>query len=165
MASTLAQRIKTELTALQDGHGRLQSNDVWQWARRNRRSALYTQYNWNVQKAAEAHWNHVSRQLITRYLTIEVVSFSKHITSVAYVRDVQQPSEKPGFISLTSDLIQRRDAEKIVLAELDRIESCIERARGVAAVLDQRHAGVAANLQRMLQALVDCRDGVSGIAA
>ena len=153
MSSTLATRIRAELTALQDKHGRLKARDIWIWARANKKSALHQQFSWNMQKAAEAHWTDIANALVTRYLTVQVVHKSNVITTVGYVRDPKLPSDQPGLISLTSDLIEQRDAKQIMMNELTRIESAITRARGVVSQLTKVHPGIDTLLERMIDQL------------
>lgn len=162
--SALARRIKAELIALQDKQGRLEARNVWQWAQRNKKSALHRQFIWDTSKAAQAHWLDTARGLITRYVTVEILHRAEHIVSVMYVPDPTKPTSTPGYIALSSAAIERRDATRILLNELERIEAAIERARGVAAVLDAKHSGVASQLQEMLERVIGVRDAM-GMAA
>jgi hypothetical protein len=65
---SLKDRIHSELLEIKRAHGgRLGPDQVWQFAQSNPKSALHTQYNWDVQEAAEAHWRDVSQSLIKVY--------------------------------------------------------------------------------------------------
>ena len=51
-----------------DGH--LRARDVWRTAKDNPRNPLHKHFEWDVQKAAEAHWTETARTII-RSITVE----------------------------------------------------------------------------------------------
>lgn len=66
---TLRSDIHDELLQIKQAHGgRLDLDDVWQYAKAHPKSALHTRYNWDVRTAAEAHWRDTSQDLIKVYL-------------------------------------------------------------------------------------------------
>jgi len=66
---SLKDRIHEELLDIKRAHGgRLDPDDVWRFAKDNPKSALHTQYNWDVREAAEAHWRDTSQDLIKVYV-------------------------------------------------------------------------------------------------
>lgn len=67
--ATVRARIHDELLEIKRAHGgRLNPDDVWRFARDHPKSALHTQYPWDVQKAAQDCWRDISRSLIRVYL-------------------------------------------------------------------------------------------------
>jgi len=101
---------------------------------------------WRLERAGE---------LIRRYVTLTVVHRNIRIKSVGYVRDPALPAHVPGMKSL--DEYNRQDSVKVVLAEIARCESAIERARAVTGYLDSRFPGLSDQLERALEALVAAR--------
>ena len=66
---SLKDRIHDELLEIKRANGgRLDPDNVWQFAKDNPKSALYTRYNWDVSEAAEAHWRATSQDLIKVYV-------------------------------------------------------------------------------------------------
>lgn len=155
MSSQHFEKVKAELLALQSKHDRIVPRHVWEWARKNTKSALWKQFEWNKDKAAHAHWDDTARELIKTYLTVTVVTSRKVITSVGYVRDPTAEPKEQRYIALTSAELDQQSAEKIMLAELDRCEAAIERARNVVGILDQRYRGLSTKLEGLLTGIID----------
>lgn len=59
--------IRNELMALFDKRGdqRLHAEDVVEYAKSHKRSALHAEFPWDVERAAYEHWLNVARRLIT----------------------------------------------------------------------------------------------------
>ena len=66
------------------------------------------------------------------------------------LRDPRAQADEQGYVALTFRDIARNDAEEILLAEFARIIGNINRARGVALLLDQRFPGIVDELERLL---------------
>ena len=81
------------------------------------------------------------------------------IKSVAYVRDPRLPARQEGFCSLQD--IEKNDAEKVLVDELNRCESAILRARAVVGVLDARFPGLSLKLENALSLLVEARTQIT----
>lgn len=97
-------------------------------------SPLHELFNWDVEKAAEAHWNDVARSLI-RNVRVRVIHEGRTLTAPYFVRDPALPHHQQGYtsvIKLRSDADMARDA---VADECARAASAFRRAREVAAAV------------------------------
>ena len=100
-----------------------------------------------------------ARELLS-YVTVVVVEKPVRISSVLYVRDPRAQADQQGYVALTSRDIARNDAEEILLAEFARIIGNINRARGVALLLDQRFPGIVDELERLLEQVTTTRERI-----
>lgn len=126
-------------------------------AARNARHTLHREFIWNDRDAAHRQRLERAGELIVRFVTIKIVHRSMHISAPFYVKDPSVPTNTPGYVPLTSADIDRNAAMQILLKEVERCESSIERARDICAVLDSNHPGLSEVFERMLQELVDLR--------
>lgn len=163
-ASTEADRLREAILATADASGLITPAGVRD-AARDRKNPLHGQFNWNKDAAAEQHWLDTARRLIKRYVTVEVYDLPRKITSVQYVRDPDLPAKVQGYVSLTSEGMDQDRAVKVMLAEIERCVNAIERARDVVAVLEGRHPGLGARLDRSLAELARMRGLVGDSAA
>lgn len=155
-ASTEAEKLREAILATADASGLITPAGVRD-AARDRRNPLHGQFNWNKDQAAEQHWLDTARRLIKRYVTVEVFDLPRKITTVSYVRDPDLPAKAQGYVSLTSEGMDQDRAVKVMLAEIERCANAIERARDVVAVLEKRHGGISARLDRSLAELTALR--------
>ncbi len=155
MDSKRIDQLKKELEKIRIANGgRLTRQAVVKAARKAKGSVLHSMFDWNVDKAAERHWLDRAQEIITRYVTVTVIHRARKITSVFYVSDPRAKKNDGGYVAINQKDIQRNDAIQIVLNEVDRCKSSIERARNVADVLDSKFPGTAAQLQQMLEQLI-----------
>lgn len=153
-----AKRIREALEATKDKHGRITAKGVVE-AAKDKKNPLHGQFGklWNAKIAQQWALEQRANELIRTYLTVTVISEDKKVTAVMYVQDPRIPNNQQGHIALTSKEFEQRDAENIMLRELDRCTYSIQRARDVCGVLDTRFPGMSARLERMLAEIVDCR--------
>ncbi len=114
--------------------GRLTPNDVVQDAR-SKESPLHPFFEWDVNKAAAAHWVEQARDLIA---TVRVVVTTEHtkLSAPYYVRDPRASGSQQGYVSvprLRNDEDMARDA---LVAEFSRVAQMLTRARTLAEALD-----------------------------
>jgi hypothetical protein len=145
--TTLSDRLRDEILSCKDKRGIITKRAVVELAK-NKRTALHRQFTWDRTQAAERHWLDRAGELIRQYVTITVVNRSVRFSSVAYVRDPKLPSNEGGYRNLED--FNRHDATQVVLAELQRCESAIIRARAICGVLDARHPGLSDHLENAL---------------
>jgi hypothetical protein len=151
------ERIKAALEEIADRkNGRLAAEDVVE-AAKNPHHDLHDEFEWDDRKAAAQHRLDRARQLIT-YVTITVTHTPIKIVSPYYVRDPTKPSHAQGHIALTSSELRIADAKQILLNEFSRIESAIDRGRGVAAELEKTFPGMSDSLEGMLETIIELRD-------
>lgn len=154
-----AERIKAALEEIRAKHGgKLRPRDVWKEARKNKKSILHREFEWNVSKAAERHWDDRARDLITRFITVVVVERAHKITGPYYVHDPRAARGEQSYIALTSAQVDRNHAREIMLAELDRCKASIKRARNVSAVLNVKHPGISDQLEGLLSDIVNMQE-------
>jgi len=147
--------LQRTLKALETRHGRLTPNLVVE-AARDPNSPLHREFDWNDATAAQSARLDRARQIIT-FVTITVVRRKEKITSVYYVRDPRAGPKQQGYVSLSAPDLKRGDALDIVTSEFDRCEAAIERARGVATILDGRFPGLREDLEGLLSEVMRLR--------
>jgi len=144
--------VVAELEKLRDKSGRLTAEQVYQ-AAKNKRHPLHKEFIWDDKKAAYLQRIERANELI-RYATQIVITRNIKIDVPCYVRDPSKAGNEAGMISLTSADLDKQQSEKIMLAELDRCEYAIVRARGVVGFLDKSHPGLSIKLEEMLAAII-----------
>jgi hypothetical protein len=159
MAGKREQRIAAALNEIRSSNrGRLTAAAVVE-AARNPRHPLHREFQWDDKKAAQLQRLAQARTLIT-YVTITVSQQPHKITCPFYIRDPSLPSKVAGYTAINSDSITARDAQNIIIDEMQRIVGCVERARGVCAFLGKRFPSVPRRLQQLLQEAIDIRAAV-----
>jgi hypothetical protein len=145
------EKIKVELDIIaKKNRGRLAAEKVLDEAK-SPRHPLHSEFEWNDKKAGHKYRLEQARELI-RLVTISFVHHSVKICAPYYVKSPHVPANQQGHVALTSSEIQQADAVAILLAEIERVEGCVERGRAVAALLDRRFpgAGITAHLESAL---------------
>jgi hypothetical protein len=135
--------------------GVLRREDILR-AARGARHTLHREFIWDDRKAAHKQRLDRAGELI-RFVTIVTVHRNMQIVSPYYVTNPNRRNNENGHVPITSQDIDRRAAERLVLIELERCENAISRARDVAGVLDSQHPGLSRMLQEMLEELVSLR--------
>jgi hypothetical protein len=159
MSSARQDEIRRELERIRKKNGgKLRRADVVRAAKADKKGVLGKLFDWNVDRAAMKHWLDRAQEIITRYVTITVVTKSQVIRSVAYVRDPDAVTNVSGYVALDQEAFDRRQATSILLNELERIKSGVERGRDIAAVLDAQHPGLSGMFEKMLHEIIDLRD-------
>lgn len=115
----MSDKIAKELDQIRQEHGgQLDPKDVVAFAKRHKNSALYTQFNWNVEEAAQSYWLETARRIIRVHIKIVDVGGRKEPIR-AYVSliggDNYQPIQK---------VLARQDTRKQLIAtQLSRLWS------------------------------------------
>jgi hypothetical protein len=138
--------------------GKITRQLVVRAAMKDKKGPLGRLFEWNRDKAAMQAWLDRAQEIITRYVTITVITKAQKIVSVAYVRDPDAKTNEAGYVSLTQGEFDRRQATQILLNELDRIRSGVERGRDIAGILDAQHPGLSMMFEKMLMEIVTLRD-------
>jgi hypothetical protein len=63
-----AQALGDEIEAL--GEGRT-PDQIWRWAQGNPGSSLFQHFEWDLKKAAEAHWTATARKIVTMLVVVD----------------------------------------------------------------------------------------------
>jgi hypothetical protein len=159
MSSVRQDEIRRELERIRKKNGgKLTRQAVVKAAMKDKEGPLGRLFEWDVETAAMAHWLERAQEVITRYVTVTVTTKSQVIRSVAYVRDPDAKSNESGYVALDQSAFDRRQATQILLNELERIKSGVERGRDIAGILDVQHPGLSAMFEKMLREIIDLRD-------
>lgn len=153
---TRKERIRQAIDALRDKNGRITAEQVVR-AARPKSHPLHSEFEWDDKRAAAAHRIDRANELI-RYVTVVTVEKAVTVVTPYYVRDPTKKGNEPGMVAITSAILNRKNAEKVMMAELDRCESAIRRARSVVGQLDKTHKGLSQRLETMLQDIVETRE-------
>lgn len=98
-------------------------------------SPLHDHFEWDVKKAAYAHWIEQARTLITS-VRVEVKTDATVVTAVAYVRDPQAGGQEAGYVAVEKLRTNRDLARDALVSEFGRVGDMLRRAREIAAALD-----------------------------
>lgn len=136
--------VQNYLIAMHERHGVLTPELVVEDARRLE-SPLHELFEWDMEKAALAHWHDVARQLI-RNVRVVVENEGCIIKAPYFVRDPSLPHQEQGYTTvqrLRTDADLARDA---VAEECSRAAAAFRRAVEVAAAV-----GVQDDVEQLLQ--------------
>ena len=97
--------------------------------------ALHNEFEWDDTKAGAKYRLDQARGIIAS-VRINRMQGERRVSSVAYIRNPTLPSAEPGYVSITRLRTEGEAAEDALRQEVDRIQSCIERAREIAGALD-----------------------------
>ena len=148
-------RIRAAIEELRDKHGRI-TGRMFVNAAKNPKHPCHHEFIWDNKKAADIQRIDRANELI-RYVTVVVIDRTQKIVAPCYVRDPMKRGNEAGMIAITSSLLNRQHAEKIMLGELERCQAAIERARSVTNILDKTHRGLSLHLEEMLEQIVQIR--------
>lgn len=100
-------------------------------AARDPDNPLHAEFNWNDEEAAHQHRLAVARHLLRE---IDFVSVEKDVVirTPFYTRDPRLPSNTQGYVEISQAKRNEHLARGIMLAELKRCRSFLERARRMA---------------------------------
>lgn len=134
MTNEQRQEVKARLEAIEaEKDGRLTPNAVLEDAA-ERDSPLHDFFEWDDSKAGHAYRLDQARTLIKSVMVV-VVTETKRVTSVAYVRDPTAPSDVQGYVSVAKLRSDPELARAAIIAEFARVTAMLERARALAIVL------------------------------
>lgn len=140
----MKQTIQDHLIELHRQHGTLTPELVVEDAKQPS-SPLHELFEWNTEKAAQAHWHDVARQLI-RNVRVTVVNEDRVLKAPYFVRDPSLPHAQQGYTTverLRTDADMARDA---VADECSRAAAAFRRAQEVAVAV-----GVDDDIEQLLQ--------------
>jgi hypothetical protein len=161
MSSERRDQICYELERIRKANAGKLSPDHVLKAATNPKSVLHKEFIWDDKKAAEAQRLERAREIIITYATIVVVDKSRVITAPLYVRDPNAASDEQGSISINPAEIAEDDARRVMLNELARCESAIQRARNVVGVLATQYPNLNVELENLLSGLVRLKDDLA----
>lgn len=127
--------------------GRLEPSIVVETARPST-SVLHSLFEWDVTKAAQAHWLEKARELI-RTVRVEIRTETTRIVIPRYVKNPSKSPVEQGYVETTSIPAGSDLAREAVQRELDLAIAHIRRAERIGAVL-----GFAEEVQQVLEAAI-----------
>lgn len=114
--------------------GKIRPDDVVEDAR-DPSSPLHERFQWDVEKAARAHWLDTARELI-RAVRVTITTDTTVVSSVAYVRDPSVDADEQGYVSIATLRSDEDLAREAIVYEFARAQGALTRAREVAAALN-----------------------------
>jgi hypothetical protein len=157
MSSKRIEIIRQELERIRLLHGGRLTPEAVVRAAKKAKNPLHREFDWNDARAAHRGRLDTARDLITTYVTVTVVHRSQKVTSPMYVRDPTALTKEQGYVAVTSESLNRTHALKIVMAELDRCQSAVERARSITLVLDAKFPGLSEQLEDLLHGIIEVK--------
>ena len=143
--------VKKRLIEIEEANGgRLTPDAVVRDAKR-KDSPLHSCFEWDVKKAAAAHWIEQARDLITS-IRIVVKTDHTNVSAVYYVRDPAAKSGEQGYVSVTKVRTDADMAREVLVAEFGRVADMLRRARELAAALEAQ-----SEVEALLQGVVGLR--------
>ena len=126
--------IKQRLAEIEKASGGRLTPDAVVADARKKDSPLHCCFEWDVKKAAAAHWIEQARELI---VSVRVVIKTEHtrVTTPFYVRD-PSAGAKQGYVSVPRLRTESDLARDVLVAEFGRVADMLKRARGLAAALE-----------------------------
>lgn len=134
--------------------GRLTPDDVVEDAR-DESSPLHDHFEWDVEKAAAAHWVEQARALITSVMVVTVTNEST-VRSVFYVRDPRADSKQQGYVTITTLRNDEDLARDALVEEFARIGDLLRRARSLALAV-----GIGEEVESLLATVTGLRKRLS----
>lgn len=153
LAQAAAQRLR-ELEVQSDGN--LQPSAVVQDAKKES-SPLHSFFDWNKDRAAEAHWLDQARKLIRCFRYISTIETTK-VSVPYYVRNPKVESHVQGYLATSTLISEPETGVKVVLHELACAKGLLVRAAKLAMA-----AGIKADVSLAISVVNDLRDKLQGL--
>lgn len=151
MSAETREAVRARLAELAAANGgRLTPEAVVEDAKR-KESALHAHFEWDVRKAAYAHWLDQARSLITS-VRIEMRTDTTVVSAVAYVRDPQAGGKEQGYVAVSALRTDKDLARDALVSEFGRVGDMLRRARELAAAL-----GAQGDVDDLLERVVGLR--------
>jgi len=94
----------------------------------NPNSILHEFFEWDDEKAGHAHRLQQARNLITS-VKVTIITETKMINAVSYVRDPRLPSDEQGYVSIETLKTDKDLARESIALEFNRAYSHLQRAK------------------------------------
>jgi len=137
---------KRAIEACADRKGRVTPDAVIE-AAKNPKSILHKEFEWDVDKAAHAHWTDTARRLI-REVRLIVQYDDVKIVAPYYIADAG--TDESAYVPTSKVADRHAAAQRALVDELARIKGAIHRATSLAAVF-----GLTSNFERMLDLAIE----------
>lgn len=132
-------QIADEVAACKDEDGNISRRAVWQAAKADPSCALYGEFNWNVQEAAESHWDERAGEIIR--LARSVFHYEEEELIVPRFVSNPKTMNAPLTYRETADAARESRVSKTMQleGELSRIKNAVHRAMTLAKVFGLEH--------------------------
>ena len=128
--------IEDRVQWLHDKNGRVTPDMVVEDAKR-KDSPLHGEFEWDVKKAAAAHWVDRAREIISSVIIV-IKTTTVDVRSPAYVRDPSCASHEQGYIAVTTLRTNQESSRIALMTEFARVGDCLRRARLLALALEMQ---------------------------
>lgn len=121
------------IQALEGRTGQLRASDIVEDAKK-KTSPLHSLFDWNVRRAAEAHWKEQAREII-RSVKMVVETTHYRISVPAYVRDPGAPLREEGYRRVATLKSDREASRAALITALEAANGHLQRCYDLAAGL------------------------------
>jgi hypothetical protein len=151
--------LELALKKVEDKNGEIDPHKLLEAARR-KEHVLHNGYgfDWNDKSAATKYNLDVARRLIS--MRVRVVHKTTTVSCPVYVRNPEKQPGEPGYRSIYQIRDEKENARDVVIAELQRVQSALERAKAVAGAL-----GLSSEFGALLEAVTGLRLRAEGSIA
>lgn len=140
-----------EAAANQDGD--IAVDAVWQAARSNNHP-LHNLFPWNLEEAAIQHWRYIARKIVAS-CRVEITYKETTFKVPQYVRNPDKSACEQGYVNVFHIKDSEELAREALNAEIDRIESAVNRALSLARVF-----GLEKDFRLILRGIAGIREKV-----
>jgi len=123
------------LQAIADKNGGVLTAEMVVEEAKKKSSPLHDLFEWDIKKAAEAHWVETARRVI-RSVKVVITTDTRQVSTVYYVRDPDMDSGEQGYVSLPTLATDKERAKAAMASEFRRAIAAMERAQSIAEALD-----------------------------
>ena len=148
------------IRALETANGRVTAEDLVQASRAADHPLHDDGFRWDDEAGAAHQFRLANARRIIASVRLEVrISETKVITTVSYVRDPEAGSNA-GYVSVARIRSERENCVRVMLAEIERVLSSLERAQDVSRGLEFE-TQIDDLLERSISLTSDLRDAVN----
>lgn len=151
--------IEDRIQKIADKHGGRITPDLVVADAKNKNSPLHGEFEWDVRKAAQAHWIDQARALIAS-VTVIVRTTTVDVRSPAYVRDPNRSAGEQGYISVDNLRSDSDAARSALVSEFTRVGDLLRRARILARALEMED-----QVERLVRGVDELREHLQRPAA
>jgi hypothetical protein len=151
MSDEQRKAVRDRMAAIEAANGGRLTPDAVVADAKDPASPLHEHFEWDIDKAAAAHWIEQARALITS-VRVSMKTETRSVSVPYYVRDPSADNQQQGYISVTrlrTDADLARDA---IVSEFSRVADLLRRARELAVALGAEH-----DVESLLQSVIGMR--------
>lgn len=97
---------------------------------------LHKEFLWGKEHIAAHKWRIEFAREIIASVRVSTTRADQTISTIGYIRDPEAKPNMQGYVSMPRLRTEQENAEEALLVEVARVQSCLERAREIAAFLE-----------------------------